>query len=79
LAWNFLNTCRRNGSQLPTIVITGRSDPVSKDRAVRGGAIDFIDKPVADDALLGAIARAFAAAGWQPNNPCGILDELRRN
>jgi len=48
-------------TQLPTIVITGRGDALSKARALLGGAIAFIDKPVADDALLGAIDGAFAA------------------
>lgn len=57
---DLLEHMQANGSQLPTIVITGRSDLLSKERALRGGAIDFIDKPVADDTLLGAIDRAFA-------------------
>ena len=49
---------RAEGSQLPTIVITGRSDPATRQRALQTGAFEVFDKPVADDALLNAIGRA---------------------
>jgi FixJ family two-component response regulator len=45
--------------QLPTIVISGRADAADRTRAFLGGAVALIDKPVADDLLLGAIASAF--------------------
>ena len=53
-----LEHMNENGPRLPTIVITGRSDPFVKERALRSGARDFIDKPVSDEALLQAIGRA---------------------
>ena len=58
---DLLEHMQAEGSQIPTIVITGRSDSVLKDRALRGGALELMDKPVTDEALLGAIGRAFAA------------------
>jgi len=60
---DLLEHMQAHGLRLPTIVITGRSDSVLRERALRNGALELIDKPVADDALLGAIDRAFAAAG----------------
>jgi FixJ family two-component response regulator len=53
-------------TQLPTVVITGRGDLATKARALLCGAIAFIDKPVADDTLLGAIAGAFAGMASAP-------------
>lgn len=55
---DLLEHMRDNGPQLPTIVITGRSDAFLKERALRSGARDFIDKPVSDDTLIAAIGRA---------------------
>ena len=55
-----LEQMRANGSQLPTIVITGRSDPILKKRAMENGAFALFDKPVAEDALLRAIDHAIA-------------------
>ena len=60
---DLLEHMQAKGLQLPTIVITGRGDPLLKERALRSGALELIDKPVADDALLGAIGRAFAHPG----------------
>ena len=60
---DLLEHMQTQGPKLPTIVITGRSDPALKERALRGGALELIDKPVADDALLDALSRAFASVG----------------
>jgi two-component system response regulator FixJ len=42
------------------IVITGRRDVPLAVRAMRAGAVDFLQKPFDDQALLGAIDRALA-------------------
>ena len=44
---------------IPTIFITGRGDIPMAVRAMKGGAIDFLTKPVDDETLLKSIARAF--------------------
>ena len=59
---DLLEHMRDKGPQLPTIIITGRSDAFLKERALRSGARDFIDKPVSDDALIAAIGRALGAS-----------------
>ena len=58
-----LEHMQAQGPKLPTIVITGRSDPVLRERALRRGALELIDKPVAVEALLEALSRAFASVG----------------
>ena len=59
---DLLEHMRSHGPQLPTIMFSGRSDPSLKERALRGGALELMDKPVAEDSLLKAIGRAFASA-----------------
>ncbi len=45
-------------SQRPVIFLTGKGDIPTSVRAMRAGAVDFLTKPVGDDDLLAAIARA---------------------
>ncbi len=52
---------RAEGSKLPAIVITGRSDPALKQRALQNGAFALFDKPVPEDVLLNAIDCAIAS------------------
>jgi FixJ family two-component response regulator len=46
------------GSHRPVIFITGKGDIPTSVRAMKAGAIDFLTKPMSNQALLGAIARA---------------------
>ena len=49
---------RELGATIPTIVITGRSDPTSRARAVDAGAYTTLEKPVAEEELAHTISRA---------------------
>jgi len=49
---------RRRGLELPIIFISGRADVGSGIRAMKGGAVDFLEKPVSDVALREAIRKA---------------------
>jgi two-component system, LuxR family, response regulator FixJ len=50
-------------SALPIVVMTGHGDVQSAVRAMKAGAIDFIEKPFSDDVLLNAIEVALANVG----------------
>ena len=45
-------------SEMPIIFITGHADVPRTIRAMKGGAVEFLTKPFADDALLQAVERA---------------------
>jgi FixJ family two-component response regulator len=51
----------RNGVALPVIFLTGHADVPSTVRAMKAGAIDFLEKPVARETLLEALRRALGA------------------
>jgi FixJ family two-component response regulator len=52
---------QRHGIDLPVIFVTGYADVRSSVRAMKAGAVDFLEKPVPREALLEAIRRALAA------------------
>jgi FixJ family two-component response regulator len=45
---------------LPVIFLTGAGDISSSVRAIKGGAVDYLTKPVDADALLSTVGRAIA-------------------
>lgn len=45
-------------NRVPIIFISAHSEKSEKDRAIARGAIDFLDKPFGEDALLGAVEAA---------------------
>lgn len=51
-----------SGALLPVIIVTGHGDVAMAVRAMRAGAIDFIEKPIGRDRLLGSVARAIDVA-----------------
>ncbi len=48
------------GVALPVIIMTGRSNVATAVRAMKAGAVDFIEKPFASEAMLTAVAAARA-------------------
>lgn len=50
---------RRRGSKHPVIVMTGGGDEEMASRLLQLGAISVLEKPFAEEALLGALKRAF--------------------
>jgi FixJ family two-component response regulator len=51
---------KNSGRALPTILITGRTDPSVRASTAKSDAIALLFKPFDEDALLDAIGRALA-------------------
>lgn len=45
---------------IPVVVLSARDAEENERRALKGGAVAFLEKPAENDELLGAIARAIA-------------------
>ena len=56
-------TLDRRGSLLPIIFLTGRGDVPKSVQAMKGGAVDFLTKPINDENLLAAIRAAIEKDG----------------
>ena len=52
----------QRGRDIPTVFLSGHGDVASSVRAIRGGAIDFLEKPCDEQALLSSLGRAAIAA-----------------
>lgn len=65
-----LEHLRAKSIALPVIVVTGHGDVPLAVRAMKAGAVDFIEKPYANTAILDAVARTIQAA------PTGLLPDI---
>ncbi|MFZ3324502.1 MAG: response regulator [Methylocella sp.] len=64
------------GIRLPVIVMTGQGDVTTAVRAMKAGAVDFIEKPFDDDLLLMTIETALAAAAGRASRERKIADAV---
>lgn len=66
------------GDRLPVVVITGHGDVAACRRAFRNGAVDFLTKPVDEQALIEAIEAGLARLGiGQPGSGEGQAAQER--
>ena len=62
---NCKRRCSGRGSRLPVIFMTGHADVTTSVRAMKAGAVDFLEKPVARETLFEAIDRALGRDAMQ--------------
>ncbi len=67
-----LRRLRERGSAMPVIIMTGHADVPLAVGAMKQGAVDFIEKPFADEVLLGAISAALS--GGKASDPAGMTE-----
>jgi two-component system response regulator FixJ len=68
---------RQAGIAIPTIVMTGQGDVHTAVRAMKAGAVDFIEKPFDDNILFRAIEAAFAR-GQRPDRSRDAAEAAQR-
>ncbi|UPY35691.1 response regulator [Sediminicoccus sp. KRV36] len=58
---SLIEALRRQGVGLPVVVVTGHADVPLAVRAMRAGAMDFVEKPYSEERILEAVGAAFGA------------------
>ena len=51
-----------SGRRIPVVFITAHDDAITRERAHRAGAIDYLRKPFNDETLIAGIRRALGDA-----------------
>jgi FixJ family two-component response regulator len=59
---DLIGIMRERAVRVPVVFITGRSDKETRERAMRAGAIAFLDKPVSEGPLMAAVCSALTSA-----------------
>ena len=62
------------GRRMSIVFVSGHGDVVGSVKAMKGGAVDFLTKPVDARELLGAIERAVAQAVSEQREQAGAID-----
>ena len=69
---------RKRGIDLPIIFITGHGDVQISVKAIKAGAIDFLEKPFSNEALLASISEAFLQFNGQKQYRDSIAEMKKR-
>jgi RNA polymerase sigma factor (sigma-70 family) len=69
---------RQSGREIPIVFITGHGDVPTSVRAMKSGAIDFLQKPFNDQELLDCVQRALARSRQQRSDHAERAELQRR-
>jgi two-component system, LuxR family, response regulator FixJ len=69
---------KRKGTSCPVVLITGHGDVALAVEAMKAGAVDFLEKPFDDEALLGAIRTALDAHCLAPGDSAAKMQAEAR-
>jgi DNA-binding response OmpR family regulator len=73
---SLLERLRTNGKRDPVLILTARDTVPDRVKGLNLGADDYLIKPFAFEELLARV-RALVRRGYQQNNPCIEVDDLR--
>jgi len=74
--WELQDEVVRRAISLPVIFITGHGDVSLAVRAMRAGAVDFIEKPFNDETLLASVNRALEIGAADRNRSAEVQHAL---
>jgi two-component system response regulator FixJ len=66
------------GIEVPIVFVTGHADVPVAVRAMRAGAIDFVEKPFEADVIIGAVDRALARASARQQQSTAVANARSR-
>ncbi len=66
------------GIDIPLILITGHGDVSTAVKAMKNGAVDFLEKPFSDEALLRSVRGALAKDARTRRNAAAFADIVKR-
>lgn len=66
------------GAAIPVVFLTGQGDIPMAVQAMKGGAVNFLTKPVEDEALLAAVRAAVDIAARQRDSDRQLADARKR-
>ena len=68
---DLLRWLRNAGSAIPVIIVTADADPTTRSRAMQGGALAYLIKPVSSETLLRHLQSALGRLNFAPRGNGG--------
>jgi FixJ family two-component response regulator len=69
---DLLRCLRANGIEIPAIIMTGFASIASAVEATRFGVLDYLEKPIFDNAIVAAVRRGLGVPNSTPSRPSAV-------